>query len=102
MRTIIKSRRHLEIPQDIKNYLQQKIAKFGKRLPQTAFIEVVLSDEFGPKGGQDKEVDLTLTLPGEKQPFHFKERTEDFSQSIDLIEEKLEREIVRYKEKRSY
>lgn len=102
MRLIIKARKNLEIAEDIQDYINHKIGRFEKRLPQNAILEVELSDTRGPKKGLDKMVDLTLILPTEKNPIQFKERTENFKKSIDLLEEKLEREVEKFKEKRSY
>jgi len=102
MRLIIKARKNLEAPQDVRAYAEEKIGKFKDRLPDLVLVEVELSDTRGPKGGLDKVVDLTFNLPGEKKAIHLSERTENFKKSIDLIQEKFEREIEEYKEKQTF
>lgn len=102
MRLVIKSRKNLKIPEDVKQYAQEKIGKFKDRLPDVVLVEVEFADIFGPQGGVDKVVDLTFNLPGEKKAIHLTERSEDFKKSIDLIQEKLEREIGEYEEKHTF
>lgn len=99
MKVFIRTKRHLKLSEDLEEYIKRKINKFKDRLPEVSTVDIVLSDEFGPKGGKDKEIDLTLTLPGKKHTIHLLERTEDFRQSIDLIQEKLKKQIDKYKKK---
>lgn len=98
MRIIIKGK-NLKLNEDLKSYAFEKVAKFAEIIEDPAVCEVVLSDELGPKGGVDKAVHITLTLPGEKNAVHIEKTTSDFFGSIDLAQEKLEREILKYKEK---
>jgi len=102
MRLIIKGRKQFEVPGDLAAFTEDKIRKFKNRIPKNAILELEFSDTRGPKGGKDKVCDLTMVLPGEKNPIHFSERTENFRKSVEFIEEKLERELKRYKEERSY
>ena len=102
MRLIIKGRKQFEVPEDLATFAEEKIRKFEDRIPKNAILELESADTRGPKGGEDKVCDLTMVLPGEKNPIHFTERTENFRKSIEFIEEKLERELKRYKEERSY
>lgn len=98
MRIIIKGK-NFKLNEDLKNYAFEKISKFTEIAEDPSICEVVLSDELGPKGGIDKSVHITLTLPGEKNAIHVEEMTSDFFGSLDLAQEKLEREIEKYKEK---
>lgn len=103
MRLIIKGRKNLQIPQNLRRYAEEKIKKFEKRLPKPALVEVEFADTRGPKGGLDKVVDITADLFGSPEKIiHLTERTEDFKKSIDLAQEKLEREITQYKEKQIF
>lgn len=65
---------------------------------EPATLEIVLSNFMGPKGN-DQSVCLTATLPGLKNPIHIEEVTNDFKGSIDLIEERFETQVSKYKEK---
>ena len=89
---------NVELGEDLKSYAEEKVLKFVDRLVEPVVCEIVLSDEFGPKGGKDKLVRITMTLPEEKNPIHVEAQTDDFFGSIDLAENKLEREIEKYKE----
>jgi len=84
---------------DLKGYAEEKVLKFAEIIGEPAICDIVLSDEFGPRGGEDKLVKITLALPGEKNPLHIEAQTDDFFGSVDLVQEKLEREIIKYKEK---
>lgn len=90
---------NVELGEDLKSYAEEKVLKFVEMIEEPAMCDIVLSDEFGPKGGEDKLVKITLTLPGEKNALHVEAQTDDFFGSIDLAQEKLEREIIKYKEK---
>lgn len=103
MRLIIKSRKNLEIPEDLKKYAEEKIRKFEKRVAKFALVEVEFADTRGPKGGLDKVVHITADLFGSAEKIiHLSERSEDFKKSIDLVQEKFEREITQYKEKQVF
>lgn len=99
MKIIIETVRSLKIDKDLKAYAMEKFGKFDNRVDESAVCIVTFSDELAPKDGVNKTVHLTLTLPNEKNPIHLEESTSDFFGSIDLIQEKLEREMIKYKEK---
>jgi len=90
---------NVELNDDLKSYAKEKVLKYEDQLLEPAVCDIVLSNEFGPKGGEDKLVRVTLTLPGEKNAIHVEAQTDDFFGSIDLVQEKLEREFKKYKEK---
>lgn len=90
--------KNFDLNDDLKNYAKEKILKFSPIILEPAVCDIVLSNEFGPKGGEDKLVRVTLTLPGEKNALHAEAQTDDFMASIDLVEKKLEQEIQKYKE----
>lgn len=97
MRIIIKGRQ-FKVDNNLQVYIEEKILKYQKFVIEPAVCEVVLADMGGKKGGKDKEVRLTLTLPQEKKPLYFCARTADFIGSIDLVQEKLEKFLLKYKE----
>ena len=100
MKVIIKTLKGLEIDQTIKDYAQEKVLKYEPMTEEPAVCEVAFSDELGPKGGVDKSVRITMTLPGEKNPIHVEALATDFMGAVDLAQEKLEQEVTRYKEKK--
>jgi ribosomal subunit interface protein len=103
MRLIIKARKNLEIPENLRKYAEDKIKKFENRIPRFALVEIEFADTRGPKGGLDKVVHITADLfDSPEKIIHLTERTEDFRKSIDLIQEKFEREITQHKEKQTF
>ncbi|MGA2666837.1 MAG: ribosome-associated translation inhibitor RaiA [Patescibacteria group bacterium] len=95
---IIISGKQFKVDDNLRGYIEERLRKFEKLVSEPAILEVVLSDLMGPKGGVDKAVSLTMTLPGIKNPIHIEEVTSDYKGSIDLIEERLETQISKYKE----
>ena len=90
---------NVHLNDDLKSYAEEKVLKFIDVIVEPAVCEIYLSNEFGPKGGEDKLVRINLSLPEEKNPIHVEAQTDDFFGSIDLAQEKLGREIMQYKEK---
>lgn len=100
MKLLIKGR-HFKLTSDLENYADEKFSKLEKLIKdEAAVIDVVLSDRGGSKGGNDKGVDVTAILPGEKNPFHITQNSPDFRASVDLAFERVEKHILRYKEKK--
>ncbi len=84
--------RNLEITDALRTYAEEKVQRMGKYLEGIGAGNVVLSVE---KHRQIAEVTLRvrdLTVRAE-------ESTDDMYSSIDLVAEKLERQILRYKER---
>jgi putative sigma-54 modulation protein len=84
--------RNLEVTDALRTYAEEKVQRMGKYLEGIGSGNVVLSVE---KHRQIAEVTLRvrdLTVRAE-------ESTDDMYSSIDLVAEKLERQILRYKER---
>ena len=96
MRIII-SGKQFKVDENLRNYINERFLKFTKFVKEPATLEIVLSNFMGPKGN-DQAVCVTATLPGLKNPIHIEEVTSDFKGSIDLIEERLEKALLKYKE----
>ncbi len=94
---IIISGKQFKVDDNLRNYINERFRRFEKMVKEPATMEIVLSNFMGPKGN-DQAVCVTATLPGLKNPIHIEEVTNDFKGSIDLIEERLEKVIERYKE----
>jgi len=99
VKIIIKGHKRLKIDPGLRSYIEEKIRKYEPMVKEPATSEVVLSDTRGPKGGVDKVVRITMTLPGCKNPIFVCERTSDFFGSVDLAQERLEQHILKYKER---
>lgn len=96
MRIII-SGKQFKVDENLQNYINERFLKFARLVKEPATLEIVLSNFMGPKGN-DQAVCVTATLPELRNPIHIEEVTNDFKGSIDLIEERLEKVLERYKE----
>jgi putative sigma-54 modulation protein len=84
--------RNLEITPALRSYAEEKLTRLTKYLEQIVTVHVTLSVN---KHRQTAEVTLRvrdLTIRAE-------EESDDLYSSIDLVVEKLERQILRYKER---
>jgi len=95
---IVFKTRHFKITRRVKIYLQKKLAKFEHWLPEATFIEITLEDIYGPKGGKDKKIHLSIDIPGERF-IHLEEKTSDIYASIDIVIKKFNRQIKKIKGK---
>jgi len=97
MRIII-SGKQFKVDENLRNYINERFLKFAKFVKEPTILEIVLSNFMGTKGN-DQAVCVTVTLPGLKKPINVEEVTADFKGSIDLVEERLEKALLKYKEK---
>lgn len=88
----------VKISPDLRSYVLEKIKKYEPLIKEPATCQVILKDTRGPKGGLDKEVTISMTLPGIKKPLFVSQCSSDFFGSIDLVQERLEHQILKYKE----
>ncbi len=91
---IIITGRHMEISPSLKDYAEKKLQKFEKYFHQLMDIHVVMSVE-----KLDHMIDLLIN--GDGIQFYAVEKSGDMYSSIDLIADKMEKQIVRFKEKQS-
>ncbi|KKQ18033.1 MAG: hypothetical protein US31_C0011G0015 [Berkelbacteria bacterium GW2011_GWA1_36_9] len=98
MKITIKGHKQLKISPDLRSYVEEKIRKYEPLIKEPAICEVLLEDVNGPKGGLDKVVKITLILPELKNPIFICERSSDFFGSIDLAQDRLEQQVLKYKE----
>jgi len=78
--------RHMEGTEAAKSYAHEKTAKLQKFLRQAMSAQVTLSVE-----GLDHIAEVGISSGGSH--FHAKERSEDMYASIDMVHDKLERQI---------
>lgn len=92
--------KNLKVPSVVEDYAREKVLKLKKFIKEPATVEVVFEDvRGGLKAGRDKMVHITVILPGEKQPIHVEELSDDFAVSIDAAEQHLRKVLERYHEK---
>ncbi len=86
--------RHTQPTDALKHYAEQKIHKIGRHFPKNLEAHVVLSVE--SKVRQFAEVILQTT---NGVTINGKEQTDDLYAAIDLVMEKIERQVQKQKEK---
>lgn len=84
--------RHLNVSDNLRDYAEKKIKKLEKYFNQLIDAHVILSSE---KLDRISEV----VINGDGVQFHGKEKAADLHSAIDLLFEKMEKQIRRYKEK---
>lgn len=100
MRTIIK-RRHLTLSESLKAYVEAKIIHPATKWydSPSVILEVELSDLFGPRGGNDKQCEVIMTLP-HGNILRIEEVSDDLYTAIDTAGDRLGQALERYKGKK--
>nr|VFK22421.1 MAG: putative sigma-54 modulation protein [Candidatus Kentron sp. MB]VFK28781.1 MAG: putative sigma-54 modulation protein [Candidatus Kentron sp. MB]VFK74093.1 MAG: putative sigma-54 modulation protein [Candidatus Kentron sp. MB] len=85
---------NIEITQAIRDYIDNKFTRLGRRYDYVTKARVVVSVE-----KLRKKVEATVDMP--RGSLHAYAEEEDMYASIDALMDKLDRQIKRYKEKRT-
>jgi putative sigma-54 modulation protein len=86
--------RHLSISDRLKEYAETKIQKLEKYFNQLIDAHVILYSEKLDKGSE-------VIINGDGIQFHGRETASSLYSAIDLLFEKMEKQIIKYKEKHS-
>ncbi|MDQ3065725.1 MAG: ribosome-associated translation inhibitor RaiA [Actinomycetota bacterium] len=98
MRLEVKGR-NVEVNDSIRSYAAEKLDRIDKQLPEPTQIEVELTLETNPSIADDHVAEATVWTKG--STLRVRERSAGFESSIDQLVDKLERQVKRYREKRS-
>ena len=83
---------------DVRRYVESKLAKLGRRLHPDTLIEIVLDRERNPKITDDHVVEAELHMKG---PNLFgREASTTYEAATDLLVDKLERQVERLRDKK--
>ncbi len=85
--------RHVEITDDVRDYIHDKVAKLPRFYDRIHEVEVVLDHE------SEQFTAEMIVRAGRKHTFVARETGPDTFTLIDLVIEKLERQLTRQKEK---
>ena len=86
--------RHVSISDRLRKYAEKKIKKLEKYFHQLVDAHVIMYIEKLDHGSE-------VLINGDGIQFHGREKASNFYSSIDLLFEKMEKQIVKYKEKHS-
>ena len=90
----------IEITDHLRRYVEKKVNKLDRYLSTISEVRVELSTE-NTRSYQDRQVaQLTIRTTGRGSIVHAEERTGDIFTSIDMVMDKIKRQIARYKRKR--
>lgn len=98
MRVIFKSH-GIKIKNDLKSYAEKKILKLKSLITEPAVCEISVFCRV--RGGQNKIIKIVLSLPSHKKPIYAESCSGDFISSIDLAQDSLETQLVKFKEKKN-
>lgn len=90
--------RHGHVNDSVRDYVEEKFRKLDRRLHDGTTIDVVLDREHNPKIADDHVVEATVRLKG--PTLHLKEAATTYEAAADLLVDKLERQVERYRDKR--
>jgi ribosome hibernation promoting factor len=97
MRLQVKGK-NVEVSEAIRTYAEQKLGRLGRQLADPTRVELELAVERNPSIAANHVAEATIWTKG--PVLRAKEASTDMRASIDLLADKLERQVVRYRQKR--
>ena len=98
MRLQVKGK-NLEVTPSMREYTERKLAKLGKQLADQTQVEVELSEQRNPSIADSHVAEGTIFTKG--PTLRAREASGDMKASIDQLVEKLERQVKKYRERRT-
>jgi putative sigma-54 modulation protein len=89
---------HDTIDEPVRAYVEKRIGKLGKRLYEGTLVEVTLSKERNPSIRDGHSAEAIIHTKGPN--LVARESAPTYEAAIDLLVEKLERQIERYRDKK--
>jgi putative sigma-54 modulation protein len=90
--------RHGSTSDSVRSYIERKLMKLERRIHDATLIEVVLDREANPKIADDHIVEATIHTKG--PTLHGREASRTYEAATDVLVDKLERQVERYRDKR--
>ena len=97
MHLVIKGR-NMEVNDRLREYVEKKIGKMNKYLPDAQEVRVELAEEKSRKASEREVVQVTMRANGTL--LRAEERNSDIYAAIDAVADKLHGQINRFKGKR--
>ena len=98
MRLQVKGK-NVEVTPSIREYAERKLAKLERRLAEQTQVEVELSEQRNPSIAASQVAEATVFTKG--PTLRVREASPDMRASIDQLVDKLERQVKRYRERRT-
>ena len=87
----------MELDEREKEYIEEQMKDIEPFVDKFTMVEVEITDEGGPKRGEDKRAEITINYAD--KTFRAEEVTSDVRGSVDLVKEKMEKQLRRHKER---
>jgi putative sigma-54 modulation protein len=97
MRLQVKGK-NVEVSEAIRTYAEEKLGRLGRQLADPTRVELELAVERNPSIADSHVAEATIWTKG--PVLRAKEASTDMRASIDLLADKLERQVKRYRQKR--
>jgi putative sigma-54 modulation protein len=98
MRLQVKGK-NVEVTPSIREYAERKLARLSKQLAEQTQVELELSEQRNPSIAASQVAEATVFTKG--PTLRAREASRDMKASIDQLAEKLERQVKRYRERRT-
>ena len=89
---------HDHVSDSVKDYVEKRITKLERRLWEGTLVEVTLGKETNPSIADDHWAEAIVYTKGPN--LVAKERAATYEAAIDLVVDKLERQVEKYRDKR--
>src|SRR6516225_1476183 len=99
MRLHVKGK-NLEVSDAIQEYAERKLGKLAPQLAEPTHVELELAVERNPSIADNNVAEATIWTKG--PVLRARETSTDMRASIDLLADKLERQVKRYRQKRRH
>jgi len=91
---------HANVTDSVRTYAEKRISKLDKRLHDLTLVEVTLSREHNPSISDDHSAEGVVYTKG--PTIVARESAQTYEAAIDRLVDKLERQIERYRDKRTH
>lgn len=94
---ILISGQHLDLTPAIRNHVESKLERITRHFDQVIDIAVILGVDSPSEKERRHRAEVNLRVKGEV--LHAESRAEDLYAAIDVLVEKLDRQVLKYKDK---
>lgn len=84
-------------PPELVEKISEKVDRFTRVLPETAYMEVSVCQHAKAQDGGDKEAEVIVDIPGVKPVIRFVAQGETFLEAVDRVLDKLDDELGKRK-----
>lgn len=88
-----------ELSEDEKRYLRKRFLWLEEHVPNSSTLTVGVKQHITKRSNQAFEVVLHLIIPGLKRPIYIKEFKNSFTEAVDVSRARIERAVVKNREK---